>query len=800
MKVILGFWQVWTRAVIIKMDKRSSLLLEFDKIINLLLEYCISEEGRQHLQRQDLFFNAESLNLFHNMLSQFRMLLESDEVFPSVYFPEIGPLLKLCTKEGSSLEGIDLYNISMFINSALKVKTYIKTSKIQGIDNIIEYVEKIPQLEQLSSSILAVINSSGQIRDDHPELRMLRKGLGELNNKISSLSSTYITDNRNLWQTDVPSQKDGRIVLPLKSNFKGKVKGIIHDISAKGNILYIEPFDILELNNKIAVQEHEINIIANRIFRELTEKVRLEIEMLHILIDSFAFIDTLIARAKFSYYYNCSRPDISESLIKLDKARHLLLGNEAVPITISMQKGLHTLIITGPNAGGKTVSIKTVGLLVMMNQFGLQIPAAEGSSLPVFEGIFADIGDDQSIEESLSTFSGHMKNIADIIAKSSSKTLVLLDELGSGTDPGEGAAIAMAVLDSLIDKGSIVLTTSHHGLLKNYGYTREGVMNASMEFNETSHSSTYRVVLGMPGDSHAVDIARYSGIPEHVIKKAQNYLKDKQTEVGHMISELEKKHRSASEREDAILEREKILRNQIRESDLKTLTFRQEENDLKRKQNNDSSKFLTDARKTLENLVKKLKEGEINQDKTKQVKSFLSEISKNIDQEKESLDNFIITHPDSLKEDQLEPGIDVLIGEFRRPGIIVRKGKKSQWIINTGALKISVKSSEIFPAPVKKNKESYGISLSSVKATNIAKFTVDLRGYRLETALESIERQIDNALMSGLSEFSIIHGKGEGILSNGVHKFLKKEISVKDFHFAHPDDGGFGKTIVILKE
>lgn len=782
------------------MDNRSAVLLEFDKIIDILLKYCISEEGKRKILSQQLLYSKKKLAEFQDMISQLRLLLESDEIFPVVSFPEVEYLLPVCEKEGSSLEGIEIYNISQYINSALKVKDYVKKSGLTDLDLLIRYVEDIPQLDNLSSDILRVINSSGQIRDDHPELRNLRKGLGELNSKISVLSSSYISDNKNLFQTDVPSQKDGRIVLPLKSNFKGKVKGIIHDISARGNILYIEPFDILELNNKIAVQEHEISIIANRIYREFTEKIRLEIDNLTILINTFSYFDTLIARARFSINYNCYRPEISDEEIKLERAKHLLLGDKAVPITVFMDKGIHTLIITGPNAGGKTVTIKTVGLLAMMNQFGLQLPAAEGSILPVFDGIFADIGDDQSIEESLSTFSGHMKNIASILNNSGSKTLVLLDELGSGTDPGEGAAIAMAVLDNLMIRGSIVLTTSHHGLLKNYGYTHEGVMNASMDFDEDSHSSTYRVVLGVPGDSHAVEIARYSGIPEIVIKEAETYLKDKQTEVGRMISELEKKHQAAGKREDAILQREKVLRDQIRNNDLKALSFRQSENELKRKRNSESGKFLSDARKTLENLVKELKEGEINQEKTKKVKKYLSDINEKIDSEKNTLDNFIANNPYCLKEEDLKPGIDVLIGEYRRPGIISRKGKKHDWIINTGALKISVNINEIFPAPKKKKQEPYGVALSNVKASNIAKFTLDLRGFRLENALSSIEKQIDNALMNGLTEFNIIHGKGEGVLSNGVHKFLKKEYSVKEFYFAHPDDGGFGKTVVVLKE
>lgn len=782
------------------MDNRTVKLLEFDLIIKLLLEFCISEEGRQALNSQELFFNSGKLTEFQNLITELRKLLESDEVFPDVDFPEIKHLIPICSKEGTSIPGPGIYNISQFINSALKVKLYIKTSKITDIDDIVSAVEKIPELNKLAAEITSVINSSGQIRDDYPELKNLRRGLGVLNNKISSLSSSYIADNRNLWQTDVPSQKDGRIVLPLKSNFKGRVKGIIHDISARGTILYIEPFDILELNNKIAVQEHEISIIANRIFREFTAKIRLEISNLILLVDSFSFIDTILARAKFAIKYECFRPEISELKINLDKARHLLLGSNAVPIDISMEEGLQVLIITGPNAGGKTVSIKTVGLLAMMHQFGMQIPVGEGSMLPVFDGIYADIGDDQSIEAALSTFSGHMTNIASILNRCNDRSLVLLDELGSGTDPGEGAAIAMSVLDELIKKGSIVLTTSHHGLLKNYGYTREKVMNASMEFDESSHSSTYRVVLGVPGDSHAIDIARRSGLPESVVEEAGSYLKDKQTEVGRMISELEKKHRIAGEREETIILREKKLRVEIRENDLRFLAFKQSENELKKKENAESGKFLSTARKTLENLVKELKEGELNQAKTKKVKRFLSEMSENIDQEKDSLDQFIINNPDSINPDQLKPGLDVLVGEYRRSGTIVRKDKKRSWIINTGALKISVKEHDIFPAPEKKEHRSFGVSLNTVKAANVAKFTIDLRGCRLENALESIERQIDNALMSGLMEFNIIHGKGEGVLSSGIHKYLKGEHSIKDFHFAHPDDGGFGKTIVMLKD
>ncbi len=782
------------------MDNRTAGLLEFDKIRDSVCVLTLSSEGYSELGNQDLLINSGELSDFQELITQFRRILESDETFPSVNFPEIKQLIPICRKEGTSLSGTELRSISNFIDSAGKIRKFIVSSKLPDIDNLVAAAEKIPDLSKIVLSINKVVNSRGLIRDDHPELRNLRKGLGNLNNKISSLSSSYMSDNKNIWQTDVPSQKEGRIVLPLKSNFKSRVKGIIHDISSKGTILYIEPFDILELNNKIALQEHEISIIANRIFRELSAELRKNIEELIYLLKTFTYVDTLLARAKFSILNNCTRPEISKGIINLNGARHLLLGDAAVPIDVSLESDVQVLIITGPNAGGKTVSLKTVGLLAMMHQFGLQIPVDEGSSLPVYDGIYADIGDNQSIGEALSTFSGHMKNIAEILDRSGERTLVLLDELGSGTDPGEGAAIAMSVLDGFIQKGSVVLTTSHHSLLKNYGYTREHVLNASMEFDENSHMSTYRVVSGVPGDSHAIDIARQSGISDKLISHALDYLKNKETESGRMIAELEKKHRAAALHEASLLERENSLRAQIRENDLKDLRVRQSENQLKKMRNIESWKFLSEARKTLENLVKELREGELTREKTKKVKSFINAMDESLKKEREKVEDFTFSNPDSLNPESIIPGMDVLVGEYRRPGIVVRKNKKNNWIINTGALNLAVGTDQIYPAPLNKSNKNFGVSLEVVRAENSAKFSLDLRGFRLEEALVVITRQIDNALMSGLVEFNIIHGKGEGVLSTGIHKFLQKDPSVKEYHFAHPEDGGFGKTIVQLKE
>ena len=506
----------------------------------------------------------------------------------------------------------------------------------------------------------------------------------------------------------------------------------------------------------------------------------------------------------------------------------------------------------------------------MLNQAGLPVPAFEGTRLPVFSSIFADIGDEQSIDESLSTFSSHMKKIALMTSHADSKSLVLLDELGSGTDPQEGSAIAMAVLDTLIERKSFVLVTTHHGILKNYGYTNPSCVNASVEFSPETMSPTYHLMMGVPGESHAVDIALRSGLDPKIVEKARSYIASEQSDVSTLIKGLNQKHIELDAlKKDA---EEKIFKAEEKEFKLhqREISIKEKELELKEAEHKQSSAFLSDTRKNLENLVRSLREGEINREKTLGVKNFISELSsavdlqedkisdfeKNIQKEKESLkkeEGILLENgmriskasrhnessnkktrrrlsnteallyasvPDAVPEPEskgaakknviktddpskllFEPGVEVFAGEERRRGTLVQKNKNGTWSVLFGSMKMNVKESRL--VPVKRPDISLKASVMIETASGSDKedrpvFELRLLGMRQEEAMRALERQLDLCVIYDFRSFSIIHGKGQGILQQSVQDYLSHYPGVKEFSFAPPEDGGSGKTYVTL--
>jgi DNA mismatch repair protein MutS2 len=472
-----------------------------------------------------------------------------------------------------------------------------------------------------------------------------------------------------------------------------------------------------------------------------------------------------------------------------------------------MAPELRTVIITGPNTGGKTVTLKTIGLFVLMNQAGLALPAEEGTVLPFFDGVYGDIGDEQSISQSLSTFSGHMTNIAAILRAASEQSLVLLDELGSGTDPEEGSAIAMAILDHLIEKRARALVTTHHGILKNYGYSREGVENASVEFDGQTLSPTYRIIMGIPGESKALEIAGRNGLDPILIAGAKHYLAEERSDISALIAGLKYKHRELDEALKAGREEEARLREERRRADLTALRLKQKELDLKSNSLGTLRRFLSESRSTLENLVREIREGELSREKTLKVKEFLKELETQALLQEETLEREeaeLVSEQRRAEEGGgeqsagvLAPGVEVLAGAKRRRGTIVKAGKRGSWIVEIGSLKISFPPEELSAAV---SGEKKGITISSdLNGEPRARMELNLRGMRLEDALLALQRQIDAASLSGLCEFAIIHGKGDGILQRGVHDFLKQQSIVADYSFSRPELGGFGRTEVVLK-
>jgi DNA mismatch repair protein MutS2 len=625
-----------------------------------------------------------------------------------------------------------------------------------------------------------------------------------------------------MLQSTAPSQRDGRIVLAVKANFRGRIRGIVHEVSSSGQTLFIEPEDVVEKNNEILVEQRNLDAEIRKILLDVTKTIserREALKAFHVMILK---VEVLMAKARYSMdiggYFSpdnessdASSGDVSSEEFALVQARHPLLEN-AVPIDLTMGGGTLALIITGPNTGGKTVALKTAGLFAMMNQIGIALPAARGTILPVFDGVFADIGDEQSIGQSLSTFSAHITNIAAIAAHSSSRSLILFDELGSGTDPQEGSAIAMAILDSLIETNTRLMITTHHGLVKNYGYSRPAVENASVEFDSRTLSPTYRIITGIPGESRALDIAARNGLPPEMIAQAKNYLDSGYSDVSALISGLKEKHRELNALTEKVKSEDIRLLDERRKADLKELRLKQKEFELKAGFAGKLRLLLDDSRKTLENLVREVKEGELTREKTLKVKEFLGDLARTVAAEDAALEAEERATAEKQRQAQImdaktgaaaafAPGMDVYAGSAKRRGIIIRPGKKSPagntWIVETGSLKICFPERELVPAtPLSPPKPQ--IAAVNYAGSAVAKAEINLCGMRLDEALETLRRQIDAAVLQGLGAFSVVHGKGDGILQNGVHQWLKQEPAVADYYFSRPEMGGFGRTEVIL--
>ncbi|MFW6289185.1 MAG: endonuclease MutS2, partial [Spirochaetota bacterium] len=530
-------------------------------------------------------------------------------------------------------------------------------------------------------------------------------------------------------------------------------------------------------------------------------------------------IDRVFCRARFSYDFACERAAVAEGRLILRGARHPLLGDTAVPINVEIPSGKRVLIVTGPNTGGKTVTLKTIGLLSLMNQFGLEVPAGPGSELPIFAGVFADIGDEQSIEQNLSTFSGHMRNIARILNHADDHSLVLLDELGSGTDPEEGGALAMSILDELLVREPFTVVTTHHGRLKHFGFTHDRATNASVEFDPQSLRPTYHIIPGVPGSSHAVEIAAQMGILRSVTAKARDYLAGQEYDTGRIIRRLTDREQELHQRAGEFEDHEREIGEERRRMVDRIAELDRREAEIRSGKLRDFDRWASEARSHLENLVREIREGELTREKTQAVKGFIADLDEQIRGEREALSRPRDRMPEGGRR-QGEPseskrrpaetpggplteGTRVRMRESGKEGTIYRRGKAGSWIVQVGPVRLPVDEHELIPlAPAETSStrsEGGGFAGAWAGMSARPELELDVRGYRLEEAIDAVERQIDQALISGLNDFGIVHGMGEGVLQRGVRELLREHPHVADYSYARPEEGGYGKTNVHLR-
>ncbi|MCL2380935.1 MAG: endonuclease MutS2 [Treponema sp.] len=812
------------------MNKKTLEILEFDAIRSSVAALSLSEEAAAIILGEQPRLDSEEAEELKTLVeAAHKRLVSGGEQRAGL--PAIGHLFSKLEVEGLALETDEAYALGVFVERAEIFRQWLlkpmSAAGAQTEDPLSLAATALPECGEIPAEVFKVLDRDGNLRD-LPEFREIRKRIRALQKDIESASSRYAKneDTRRMLQSEIPSQRDGRMVLAVKANFRGRIRGIVHEVSSTGQTIFVEPEDVVEKNNELFIENRRLEAEIRRVLRELAARIALRRQPLEAFHRGILFLEAIRARARYGFEKKGSfaRADAAGNLA-LKRARHPLLGDRAVPLDISMTGGIRTVIITGPNTGGKTVALKTLGLLAMMNQFGLALPVEEGTLLPVFDGIYADIGDEQSLSQSLSTFSGHMTSIAAILSAATENSLALLDELGSGTDPEEGSAIAMAVLDHFIEKKTRLIVTTHHGILKNYGYSKEGVENASMEFDSRTLSPTYRIIMGLPGESRAVDIASRNGLPPELISRARSYLDEERSDVSALITGLKEKHRELDAAAEAGKKEGRRLAEERRQADLKELRLRQKELQLRHDGAGSLRRLLGESRKTLENLVREVKEGELTREKTLKVKEFLSGLEASVRAEGAELER----ETASLAEERrrleeaampsekgpevlpnaavLRPGLEVLAGESRRRGRILKPGKKgsgnspASWIVEIGSIRVSFLEKELVPLdPAEKGVSPRSASWAAELAPSApAFFELNLLGMRLGDALQSLGRQIDAAILGGLNQFAVVHGKGDGILCKGVHDFLKNDPRVADYHFSRPESGGFGRTEVVLK-
>lgn len=783
------------------MNRHTLRVLEFEIIRREVRSYCLTAEAARLVRRERIHADRSDIELLLDQVSAVRFCLLTTVEWPTLRFPPVEAVVDRVALDGVVLEAAELAAISEFAQSSSKLRDYLDAAS--GEDQrsaalIGPLASAIPDLSKLAEGISHVVDPEGNIREKEiPELKRIRSEINRAQQDLQRTAQSLITrdDMRRFWNATVPTQREGRTVLALKSDHRGKVRGIVHEVSATGATVFVEPDVLVEKNNAVVEADNRYRSELLKILRELSARCRGEQPALILNISAVVAIDRIYARARYGHLHGCERAANSGGTVALRNARHPLLGEAAVPISVEFPEGKRVLIITGPNTGGKTVALKTVGLLALMSQFGLEIPAAPDSALPIFSGVFADIGDEQSIEQSLSTFSGHMRNIARILNSADSDSLVLLDELGSGTDPEEGGALAMAVLDELLDRRPYTVVTTHHGSLKHYGFTHDHAANASVEFDAKSLRPTYHIIPGVPGSSHAIEVAAQMGLLRKVTASARNYLSDKEYDTGRIIRVLTDREQQLHRERERVSDTERELEQERSNLQDRVADLVQQESELRQQKLREFDAWSAETRKRLEKLVREIREGELTREKTQSVKQFISELDAASTAERERT-------PKPVKASQpadaisIGEGVEVEVRSSRKKGTVVRQGKGNTWVVQLDQVKLPIEASDLVAI---RSDERAELAVHYQPVTGHAALELDLRGFRLEEAVDEVERQIDQALLAGMSRFGIIHGMGEGVLQQGIRDLLRRHPHVGEFDYARPEDGGFGKTNVTLK-
>ncbi len=797
------------------MNEKTLYKLEFHKVKELVKAYAVTEGGKEAVAHAMPLTELEEVKTLQKETAEAIHISIKQGKMPLGTLKAVKPILKHIDI-GAILSAGELLAIRDVLRLTRQGKNYYQDAIATGevYPSIGGYFEGLTPFTTLEREISRCIIAADQFADDAtPELAHIRKQMKSLGVKIKEVLQNMIHSShyQDMIQDPVVTLRQDRYCIPIKIEYKSQFKGIVHDQSSTGATVFIEPMAVVELGNALKSLEVKEQEEIEKLLIELTNQIAPITEEIGRNYELLTLLDSIFARSEFSLRYDCREPRLNnQGYIFLKKARHPLLAKESVvPIDIYVGKDFTTLLITGPNTGGKTVTLKTIGLFSLMAAIGLQIPAAEGSEMAIFEGIYADLGDEQSIEQSLSTFSAHMTNIVSILKDMSLNSLVLLDEVGSGTDPVEGAALAMAILEHLRKQQIRTVATTHYSELKLYALSTDGVENASCEFDVESLRPTYRLLIGVPGKSNAFAISMKLGLPEYLIDEAKVYLQKENVKMEDILVDLEQSKRLAE------MERERAK------------AFRDEAEHLKEEIQNECKKLEKAKKKVLERAELKAKEilktAEAETDKVlKEVRAVARKAQATIDEQslynakKRMSDTVSAQHKrvgkvvgrqEKVALKAVEVGEEVMVTSLMQKGVVTAAADRSGNVeVRVGIMPMRIPLSgltrleeEIQVAKKQEKKKTKGQVSYHMNKTSTISTQVDVRGMMVDEAWPVVDKYLDDAYLSGLKQVTIIHGKGTGALRSGITQKLKRHPHVQDQRPGLYGEGEMGVTVVTIK-
>ena len=778
--------------------KKNYDVLEFYKIINELIDLSRLEKTKEKFLDIDIIKEKSILDRELMLMKEMIDFYKYDDGLELAGLADITKMMNSIDIIGSYLSVEDLAtlkkNLTIFRISKSRAKNV--RDKYKTIWNLFSDVEEVREIENFISE---AINDEGVLKDDASiGLRDVRRQKQNINANIKEKFDELISNKntQNAIQERIVTQRNDRYVIAVKTDFKGLVKGIEHDRSATGSTVYIEPLNVVSLNNKLREYEAREREEIRKILLRITEIVKTKKEEILEIKEILERLDFIDAKTTYSVNKKCIVPKIiNKEYLKLVEARHPLIDeNTVVPINFELGNPENIMLITGPNTGGKTVTLKVAGLLTIMALSGIPIPANEKTEVGYFHNVLADIGDEQSLEQDLSSFSGHVSKIKDIIEHASSKSLVLMDELGSGTDPMEGAAFAMAIIDYLNKKHVTSIITTHYSEVKAYAFNTTGIKSASMEFNVETLSPTYKLLEGIPGESNALIIARKYGISEEIIENAKSYISEDNQRVEEMLKSIKEKN-DKLEMMHAQLEATRTeLDKQKNIYEQKMVKLENEKNEIIKRAYEEADNYLKNMQAKAKNLIDKINSEESKKEDAKNAQrslnmlreSFITDKKKNVKEKK------IIT-----QNVDFAIGEEVLVKTMNQNGKILKIMPDNRIQVQTGILKLVVSTDDI--VKIQKKKTNKFKNFASLKRTSQVRGEIDLRGMNADEAIAELETYMDRAMLTGYHEIYIIHGKGTMVLRKKIHEYLRTSKYVAEFKDANQNEGGVGCTVVTLK-